>query len=128
MELSIWLAKMIGVVYLILAFAILFNCRYYQKVYLDFFKESGLIFIVGLFTAVVGIAIVLAHNYWAASWEVMLTLFGWIALVKGALILLLPKQMYVLATSMLKGKGMVCFMGIIPLAIGLAFGYFGFLA
>ena len=128
MELSIWLAQVIGVVYLVVALAILFNGRYYQKVYQDYFKETSGVLLGGMSAIVIGMAMVLAHNYWVASWEVILTLFGWAALLKGVLFLLLPEQMKELVKSMFKGMGMMWFVGIVALVLGVVLGYFGFFA
>ena len=128
MELSIWLARVIGVVYFVVALGILFNGKYYQKVYQDYFKDTSVVILGGLSALAIGMAMVLAHNYWVASWEVILTLFGWAALLKGILFLLLPEQMKSLVKSMFKGMGIMWFAGIGALALGVVLGYFGFFA
>ena len=37
-----------------------------------------------------GLAIVLTHNIWAADWRVLITLFGWLNVIGGALRLFAP--------------------------------------
>ena len=53
--------------------------------------DGPLLFLVGLITVVVGLALVLVHNVWSGGAPtVIVTLIGWLALIKGSLILLLP--------------------------------------
>ena len=39
-----------------------------------------------------GLAIVLVHNVWVADWRVIITLLGWLLLVRGAVRILIPDQ------------------------------------
>jgi hypothetical protein len=38
-----------------------------------------------------GLASVLLHNYWVANWHVLITIFGWLALIKGVLVIAWPE-------------------------------------
>lgn len=56
-----------------------------------FFADGPLMWITGVFTLLVGIVIVVAHNRWSGgALSVVVTLYGWIALVKGFTFVCLP--------------------------------------
>ena len=50
--------------------------------------------ILGMFALLAGLAIVNAHNLWVSDWRVIITILGWLAIVRGALSLLFPNKMY----------------------------------
>jgi len=52
-----------------------------------------LLFIAGLLGMTAGLAIVLSHNVWSGgALPVLVTLFGWAALIKGVLLLVLSPE------------------------------------
>ncbi len=42
---------------------------------------------------VIGLAIVINHNLWTPFWRIIITLFGWLLVVKGAVYLVFPQIM-----------------------------------
>jgi hypothetical protein len=58
-----------------------------------FFSDPALMWITGIFTVLVGLVIVVAHNYWTGGvLPVLVTLYGWVALIKGLLFVWLPSS------------------------------------
>ncbi|MCB9806929.1 hypothetical protein H6768_03480 [Candidatus Peribacteria bacterium] len=53
-------------------------------------SEPGVIFMAGYFSLSVGIASILVHNVWAWNFRGVITLMGWLALVKGVMLLGFP--------------------------------------
>jgi uncharacterized membrane protein HdeD (DUF308 family) len=45
----------------------------------------------GLLSLILGLASVTLYNDWTPSWQVVVSLFGWLALLKGILVLAGPK-------------------------------------
>jgi 1,4-dihydroxy-2-naphthoate octaprenyltransferase len=41
--------------------------------------------ILGMFALLAGLAIVNVHNLWVSDWRVIITILGWLAIVRGAL-------------------------------------------
>lgn len=82
----------------------------------------------GLAALTIGLVIVSAHNVWVQSWEVIITIFGWLAVVEGILLLLLPEEMSRIVAKWLKGKGLIVFGGIFYLILGIVLGYAGWFA
>ncbi len=57
-------------------------------------QDRPLLFIAGLMGVTAGLAIVLAHTVWSGgALPMLVTLFGWAALIKGMLLLLLPPEL-----------------------------------
>ena len=56
--------------------------------------DPSMIFILGLITLAAGLAMVLAHNIWSGgALVVIVTIVGWISLLKSLLLLFLPPEM-----------------------------------
>src|ERR1035438_647561 len=56
-------------------------------------QDRPLLFMAGLMGVTAGLAIVLAHNVWSGgALPIIVTLFGWASLIKGALLLLLSPE------------------------------------
>ena len=92
MTTSIFLAKLIGPFFLIVAAALLVNVTAFRTIADEFMRSPALVFLTGLMVLPAGLAIVLSHNVWAADWRVLITLLGWLSIVSGALRLLAPKH------------------------------------
>jgi hypothetical protein len=45
----------------------------------------------GLMSLILGITSVLLHNIWELNWHVVITVFGWLALLKGIIVLAWPE-------------------------------------
>jgi hypothetical protein len=56
-----------------------------------FVADAPLVLIAGVFTLFGGLAIVLLHNYWSGgALPVIITLLGWLTLIKAVVLLVLP--------------------------------------
>jgi len=93
MENSLLLAKFIGLYIILIGTGLLLNQKTFRQIMADFPKNHSLVFVTGLLTFVAGLSIVLFHNIWVKDWRVIITLFGWIAVIKGAWLVLLPETL-----------------------------------
>ncbi|MFC1647384.1 hypothetical protein ACFL10_00120 [Patescibacteria group bacterium] len=126
MELSLYLAQLLGVVMVVIGLALLIRLSYYQKAYKALVKDEGLMLLAGMITLVLGVVFVLAHNVWVQSWEVIITILGWGMVVKGVLLLLLPTELGKWTAGLMKGKGLLVFGGLLYLVLGVVLCYFGY--
>ncbi|MCH7663911.1 MAG: hypothetical protein IH859_08610 [Chloroflexi bacterium] len=85
MQTSIFIAKLIGPVLVVIGLAGVINYERFRKLAREFIESEALIFLSGIITLPVGLAIVNTHNVGVMSWPVIITLFGWIAVGAGAL-------------------------------------------
>tara|TARA_R110001583_G_scaffold103863_3_gene251128 strand:- start:18095 stop:18478 length:384 start_codon:yes stop_codon:yes gene_type:complete len=125
MEIAILTAKILGIIYLSFGVGLLFNKDYYAKAIEDLLKNTGFMISGGFLAIVMGLCIIEYHNIWVKNWTVIITIIGWIALLKGILLLAFPKFASFFS-PMLKSKKL--YMILIPSVIlfGLVLIYFGF--
>lgn len=90
MDSSPLLARLIGPYIIVIGISLIFNQKIFRKIMEDFPKNPSLVFITGLLTFVAGLATLLFHNMWVADWRVLITIFGWIAFIKGIMLVVLP--------------------------------------
>jgi len=90
MDSSILLARLMGPYIILIGASLMLNQKIFRKIMEDFPKNPSLVFITGLLTFVAGLATLLFHNMWVADWRVLITIFGWIALIKGIMLVVLP--------------------------------------
>jgi uncharacterized membrane protein HdeD (DUF308 family) len=126
MPLSIALAQILALFYVIVGLGMLFNTGYYRKMYEQAVKNPSMLLVSGMFALVAGIFLVLFHNFWVYSWEVIITVIGWAALIKGILLLLIPGQMMDMSKKWFKKKYLVASSGGVAVLLGVLLGYYGF--
>ena len=82
MQLSKLIARIASVVYLSASLGAFFSTDYYRKIAEDLFSNSALTYVTGFIIVIIGFLIVTYHNTWTKSWIVLITILGWLAMVK----------------------------------------------
>lgn len=123
MEVAVLVAKIAALSYVSVGLGLVLGKVKYPKIVESFEKSQGLALFIGMFSIIIGMLIIEHHNVWGKDWTVLVTIIGWGAVIKGVLFLACPQMMYVF-------KSIKCSKGIggLVIAIGLLFGYFGFVA
>ena len=104
-DLSIFFAKLIGV-YLVLVFlSMLLHHQKYKRIMSDFLSNSALLTFAGGTGLLLGLLVVLTHNFWLSEWPVLITLVGWIAVLQGILRLFFPDAYIKLVKEMMTKAG-----------------------
>lgn len=91
MDVSVFLAWLIGPTLTLVGIAILIQRNYYRDMVERFFNDPQDYFFSGVGSLVIGLAIIASHNLWVGDWRVIITVFGWAALVKGVMRILVPQ-------------------------------------
>ncbi|MBT4722711.1 hypothetical protein HN958_02000 [Candidatus Falkowbacteria bacterium] len=94
MFVSLYLAKIFGLLFIIFAIGIILNVKHYRKVTRNLIKDEESLFVVGFISTLIGLLLVNYHNYWGFDWYVLITIFGWMSLLKGLFMIIFPKQFY----------------------------------
>jgi hypothetical protein len=94
-----------------------FNKSYFNAVMSDLANSKGLLWVTGLITFVMGTVIVALHNVWSADWRLIVTLLGWLTVVKGAVIILFPSSMLLLYRRFLSNH-LLTYSGIYAVVLG----------
>ncbi|PIU88084.1 hypothetical protein COS64_04710 [archaeon CG06_land_8_20_14_3_00_37_11] len=125
MILSNYLAALWGITIFVVSLSLLVKQKVLGKLFAEM-KNEAIMYFGGIFSLVVGIAMVLAHNVWVLNWQVIITILGWLSLLKGLDVLFLPKRMKTRWAKMEKKQWFIIFLSL--LIFGLILIYFGFTA
>jgi uncharacterized membrane protein len=88
---TVFLARLFGLYCLIMAAAMLSRPEAFVTIVHAFVADAPLVLIAGVFTLFGGLALVLLHNSWSGSaLTVIITLVGWLTLIKAAVLVVLP--------------------------------------
>ena len=88
---TVFLARLFGPYCIIMAAAMLPQPEAFVTIVHAFVADAPLVLIAGVFTLFGGLAIVLLHNYWSGgALPVIITLLGWLTLIKAVVLLVLP--------------------------------------
>ncbi len=126
MQTSVYLAKLIGPFFLLVGLAVLINADAFRGIAKEFLASPGLIFLSGMLTLPVGIAIVLAHNVWVPNWRVLITLVGWLAVITGVIRIAAPQRITGVGKTVASHKFFPLGPAAIWIAIGAVLCFYGY--
>ncbi len=126
LEMSVWIAKLLGPVLLVAAIPMLVSPKDLQEVAREFLNNRALIFITGVLAMVAGLAITNSHNIWIADWPVIITLFGWAMIIGGAARMALPTVVDTIGSAMMDRPTITRVAGAIWALIGAYLAYKGY--
>ena len=83
MDISIFLARAIGLLGVITSLAVL--TRYKEALAYEerLVKHVENIYLSGFFILILGVLLVVGHQVWTSDWRVIITILGWLVLLKG---------------------------------------------
>jgi hypothetical protein len=128
MQTSVFLARLLGPLLLAVGAGILLNPKAFRGMANEVVRSVTLVYLFGLLDFAAGLAIVLTHNVWVASWRVLITLIGWLMLIRGAVRILIPETIMRYAAGIIRNKQLVPVAGAVTGILGLVFCYFGYVA
>jgi hypothetical protein len=127
MDVSFFLACLIGPMLTVIGTGMVCNPRPYHDLAQEIMQSPALVFVIGYAALPAGIATLLVHNVWVADWRVTITILGWLGVLGGAFRILMPLKAartghrLTANLSLLRGAGSVW------LVLGLVLSYCGYL-
>ncbi len=70
----------------------------------------------------------LTHNVWVFDWRFIITLIGWLSLVRAVVTIFQPQLIVSIGSKLLKHREIFFGAAAIDIVIGLALSYFGYSA
>ena len=128
MDTSLFLARLLGPVLVVLAIGLLTRQDAWRAMAREFTGGAPLLFLSGFMTLLGGLALVNTHNVWEAGWPVIITIFGWLAVIGGIARMLFPETVVGISDRMLNNKTYLSVAGIVEGLIGLWLCYVGYFA
>lgn len=89
MDISIFLAKFWGWYLLIFFFILSYNPVRIKQIFEDL-KDQKFVILASFIAIVIGLLNILFHNVWESDWRLIITLIGWMALVEGLMLFIVP--------------------------------------
>ena len=91
---TLFLSRLIGLYCILIGASMMIRGQATVETVTALLQNSAMTLILGVITLAAGLAMVLAHNIWSGSvLAVVVTLIGWMALIKSLLFLFLPPEM-----------------------------------
>jgi uncharacterized protein YacL len=126
MDTSKFLAKVLGGYLIIVSNAMNVNMPQFITNVNNLINNAGLMLVSGFFTLIIGLLMVMSHNVWQWNWRVIITIFGWLALLKGASLVIYPQFLDQLSLLFISNTNAAFIGAGIDLILGLVLSYFGF--
>ncbi|MGE0024389.1 MAG: hypothetical protein AB7S70_12245 [Hyphomicrobium sp.] len=76
------------------------------------------VFFSGIFTLLAGLAIVRAHNVWAAEWTVLVTILGWLCIIGGIIRIIWPERVTSLRSTLMRSENAITAWALVALLLG----------
>lgn len=117
MELSIYLGQVFGLYMMIMGIYYLMKREFIISMIDEYFQNVTISIIGGVLALIIGLLIVVGHNVWELNWRVLITIFGYLSLIKGLTLLFAPEYLETISRRITAGKG-TTITGVIMFLIG----------
>jgi len=125
MNLTIVLAQALGIILTVSGLSMLVSRKSIIALIDELNRSRGLLWLAGYVALVMGALIVALNNVWDYHLQLLITIIGWIAVIKGAVILLFPNFTVSLYKKMVT-NAVITLSGLVTLILGLILLYKGF--
>lgn len=119
---SVFIVQTLGIFLVVVGLSMAANSKGTVAAIGEAIQNKGTLWTWGFIAVLVGAAILATRSVWTYGLPVLVTIIGWLALLKGALILIFPNAMVTLYKKFNKGSAIV-FCGIVMIIIGLFLVY-----
>jgi hypothetical protein len=119
--LTLNLSRAYSMVIIAVALAALLKPARFGATLADFERSPGLSFLAALFALILGLWLVALHSIWADLPAILVSLLGWIVLIKGVLLLAAPEGLLKLGARAGASASMVRLYGVIALVLGVVY-------
>ena len=122
MDISVLIAQVLGVFFAVMGIAMAVNSKATAGAIEESVAHKGIMFMWGVSALLIGAVIVVLNNAWTSGLPLLVTILGWLALVKGLFILLAPSAAIALYRKF-GHSGMIVFCGVVAFVLGLVLLY-----
>ncbi len=128
MALTVYLARFFGIYITLMGIVMMVRRKAILELTTAIIEQRALIFILAMLRVLIGLAIVLAHNQWRGTLAIVVTLIGWITLLRGIALMLLPADAERKVLTIFERSSQYHAAAIIAILFGLWLSYAGFAA
>ena len=117
METATFLAQFWGWLMVITCVTFLFRKQTLQDM-ISLSKDKGFLILTGFLALILGLVTVLLHNVWVADWPVVITIFGWVSLLKGIARMGFPEATQKMVSNFTKNPTTINVLLIVTILLG----------
>jgi len=97
---AVFIARLTGPSLVVIGVGVLLNEANYAAMITEAAHSPTLIYLSGLLTLPLGLAILNVYRAWTADWRVVITILGWLLAIGGVIRIVLPQFTATLATAL----------------------------
>ena len=90
-----------------------------------FFQDGALVFVTGAFGLTIGCAMVAAHHHFNSLAAIIITLFGWVTVIRSAILLVAPQLVSQVASMAMQIPGLPLIPAAVAVLIGVYLSFVG---
>ena len=128
MDLTLFLSQVLGIYILVASLSALLYPKQVERAMKDFSKSYLFPYFDGSLALIFGLLIVLSHNVWVGLTASVITLIGWLAVLEGFVMFLLPHESVVKIAERLCNRQTMTAWSVVGLLVGGYLAYVGFFA
>ena len=128
MENAVAIAQVAAPMYLIMGLSVLLYAKPWGKLMDKWKKDHLSLFPLMFLYPILGVIVIRMHNVWEWNVWLIVTLIGWVMLIKGAMYFLLPGTVLKKMMDMKNSVGLMYFAGLVAVVIGAVLGYHSYFA
>ncbi len=128
MPTSIFIAKLLGPIFMLVGLALPPKVQMFRTILQEFIQSAALLYLAGFFGLLGGLALILTHNVWVLDWRLIITLIGWITVVRAMITILQPEWIVMAGTAILRHQSILLSAAVANLIVGMVLSYFGYAA
>jgi len=126
MDVTIFLAQAFGLFFLIGGIGLILKQSSLKNFISRFSSDRSTVMIGGFVSLILGIPLVLIHNVWGTSLEIIVSILVWATFLKGVVRVWMPDMIVLMSESFSENIGMLKIMLWIMVALGGYLTYVGF--
>jgi hypothetical protein len=125
MNSSIAIAQVLGTVLAVMSLSILIDRKTVSTALEKAIQDRGFLWLWSFLILTMGAVMVVMNNVWTSGLPLLITIFGWLTIIKGAVLLFLPGPAMAFYRKCNRERVLI-FGGIVTFLLGLALLYMGF--
>ncbi len=128
MDISIFLAQIIGAYMLITSLSALVKRKTFMQVMKEMARNTHAILLIAALEVILGLILVSTHNIWDGTWHVLITVIAWLVLLEGVFYLFVKQSVVAKLFNWCARNDTLYTIGaLVGVAIGLYLSYLGFM-
>ncbi|MCX6702160.1 MAG: hypothetical protein NTX96_03140 [Candidatus Zambryskibacteria bacterium] len=117
MDITILVIKILGVYLVVSGLFLIIKGKTIPHLLKDFFDHPAIVYLTGIILIFLSSMYLIQYNIWNGTWQVLVTIFAWIVMLKGLAYIFVPQLLS--EASIKKSRSLFGVYGVVAIAIGL---------